>query len=86
MGEGESLHWHEIFIKKTKIFTMLGSFFKFSKLSFSNIKLVTHFHWYWQKYIYLIFTLVKGALSGLRKFLAFESPLKMIKNAFYFTL
>ena len=29
---------------------------------------------------------VKGALSGLRQFLAPESPLKMMKNAFYFTL
>ena len=28
---------------------------------------------------------VKGALSGLRQFLATESPLKMLKNAFYFT-
>ena len=28
---------------------------------------------------------VKGALSGLRKFLATESPLKMMKNTFYFT-
>ena len=28
---------------------------------------------------------VKGALSGLRKFLANEIPLKMMKNAFYFT-
>ena len=27
----------------------------------------------------------KGALFGLRQFLATESPLKMIKNAFYFT-
>ena len=30
------------------------------------------------------FTL-KGALSGLRQFLATDSPLKMMKNAFYFT-
>ena len=30
-------------------------------------------------------TLFKGALSGLRRFLATESPLKMIKNTFYFT-
>ena len=30
-------------------------------------------------------TLVKGALSGLRQFLATESSLKMMKNAFYFT-
>ena len=29
---------------------------------------------------------LKGALSGLRQFLANESPLKMMKNAFYFTL
>ena len=28
--------------------------------------------------------LLKGALSGLRKFLAIESPLKLMKNAFYF--
>ena len=33
----------------------------------------------------LIF-LIKGALSGLRDFLAIERPLKMMKNAFYFTL
>ena len=29
---------------------------------------------------------VKGTLSGLRKFLKAESSLKMMKNAFYFTL
>ena len=29
---------------------------------------------------------VKGALTGLRQFLATESPLKMMKNTFYFTL
>ena len=29
---------------------------------------------------------VKGALSGLRQFFAIESPLKMMKNVFYFTL
>ena len=28
----------------------------------------------------------KGALSGLRQFLAIEAPIKMMKNAFYFTL
>ena len=30
--------------------------------------------------------LLKGALSGLRQFLGPESPLKMMKNVFYFTL
>ena len=29
-----------------------------------------------------IFMILKGALSGLRQFLTFESPLKMMKNAF----
>ena len=29
---------------------------------------------------------IQGALSGLRPFLATGSPLKMMKNAFYFTL
>ena len=30
--------------------------------------------------------IVRGALSDLRPFLAIESPLKMMKNPFYFTL
>ena len=30
--------------------------------------------------------LVKGALSGLRQFLTNETPLKMMKILFYFTL
>ena len=30
--------------------------------------------------------IIKGALSGLIKFLANESPLKMMKNIFHFTL
>ena len=30
--------------------------------------------------------ILKGALSGLRQFLATKRPLKMMKNAFYFTL
>ena len=28
---------------------------------------------------------LKGTLSGLRQFLAIESPLKAMKNAFYFS-
>ena len=27
---------------------------------------------------------IKGALSGLRQFLAIENPLKLMENAFYF--
>ena len=30
--------------------------------------------------------MIKGALSGLRQFLATESPLKIMKNAFHFTI
>ena len=30
--------------------------------------------------------ILKGALEGLRQFFITESPLKMMKNAFYFTL
>ena len=34
----------------------------------------------------LLFMVVfTGALPGLRQFLAIESPLKMMENAFYFT-
>ena len=31
-------------------------------------------------------TCIKGALSGVRQFLANERPLKVMKNDFYFTL
>ena len=34
----------------------------------------------------LFFSKVEGALSGLSQFVASESPLKMMKNVFYFTL
>ena len=34
----------------------------------------------------LIASIVKGAVSGLRQFLATESPWKIMKNAFYFIL
>ena len=33
-----------------------------------------------------IFYIIKGGLPGLQQILATESPLKMIQNAFYFTL
>ena len=36
--------------------------------------------------ISLVFkNVIKGALSGLRQFLVTQNPLKMMKNAFYFT-
>ena len=38
------------------------------------------------KYPTLVLPLFKGARSGLRQFLTIESTLKMMKNAFYFTL
>ena len=39
-----------------------------------------------QLYVEQMYENFKGALSGLRQFLAFESTLKMMKNAFYFLL
>ena len=32
------------------------------------------------------YTVIKSALSGLRQILPIESPLKMMRNAFHFTL
>ena len=37
-------------------------------------------------FYWLTITIFKGALSGLKEFLATENPCKMMKNAFYFTL
>ena len=34
----------------------------------------------------LLVIMFKGALQGLKQFLITESPLKITKNAFYFTL
>ena len=39
----------------------------------------------YEKYLPNFATSIKGALSGLTQFLAMESPLTMMKNAFYFT-
>ena len=35
---------------------------------------------------YIDASVIKGPFSGLRQFLATKCPLKMMKNAFYFTL
>ena len=35
--------------------------------------------------LYARCSVFKGALSGLRQFMASENPLKIMKNAFYFT-
>ena len=39
--EDDSLLWHGIFIKKTKIFTMFCSFLKFSKLVFLKYNIIS---------------------------------------------
>ena len=41
----------------------------------------TNIEWYKQ----IVGKTVKSAFSGLKLFVAIESPLKMMKNAFYFT-
>ena len=33
-----------------------------------------------------LYCILKGAVTGLRQYLANESPLQAMKNAFYFTL
>ena len=42
----------------------------------------TNIEWYKQ----IVGKTVQSALSDLKQFMAIESPLKMMKNAFYFTL
>ena len=49
-----------------------------------NLRLNWHSHLWVGRLVLL--RKVKGALSGLRQFLTNESPLKMMKNAIYFTL
>ena len=59
----------------------------FNNNSYGNIKFLflkfnlTCFFTKFKKSVFV----VKGAISGLRQFLATESPLKMMRNAFYFT-
>ena len=40
---------------------------------------------YFEEHLRTAASVFKGALSDLRQFLATESPLKVMKNAFYFT-
>ena len=40
---------------------------------------------FWYLTSLLLYILIKGLLSGLRQFLATETPLKMMPNTFYFT-
>ena len=54
--------------------------------SFQVLKLEWKLPWEKQLNNHCKFLSLKGALSGLRQFLITESPLKMMKNAFYFTL
>ena len=44
-----------------------------------------HFVYDFSRKTFLILHSIKAALFGLRQFFATESPLKMTKNAFYFT-
>ena len=53
-----------------------GTFFK----NFFAAKLNKHL------FVYLVELNIKDALSSLKQFLTAESPLKLMKNVFYFTL
>ena len=51
-------------------------------------KLQSQFFFFWRGGFFFIkgyYYTLKGALSGLRQFLAIGRPLKMMKNVFYFT-
>ena len=85
-----------IIIKKFILFYSRDKHYKhqhksFFRKAFSKYIFQCFTHWYSYKYSKgdgltkqnLNF---KGAFSGLRQFLANESPLKMIENTFYFTL
>ena len=50
------------------------------------VYLVTKSALYESHLLQLLFTLIKGVLSGLRQFLTIESPLKKMKNTSYLTL
>ena len=52
--------------------------FLLKKIFHENLNEAILIDWYWRH--------LKGALSGLRQFLNNESPLKKMKNTFYFTL
>ena len=67
-------HWFHVTRPKTAVLEA----FKFIYLA----SLLT----YYLCSINILKTYFKGALLGLKQFLAIESPLKMIKNNFYFTL
>ena len=61
------------------IYLFLNSFVYLFILSWQITSVSIHI------YIKIAYKLIKGALSGLRQFLATESSLKMMQNAFYFT-
>ena len=60
----------------------VGSIHKICK-----VFVISRFCYHTAKLTHQVFwEIIKGALSGLRQFLATESSLKMMKNNFYFTL
>ena len=66
------------------LFSHLSTFNKC--FHFYETRVIRYTAWFFLFLKRKILTTFKGALSRLRQFLAFESPLKMIKNTFYFTL
>ena len=65
----------EVIFQKLATYKLIKFYSVFQKLTFRKIRESSPFFSH----------LIKGALSGLRQFLVTESPLKMMKNAFYFT-
>ena len=55
-------------------------------LSFSVVLDLLFFNYHWKKRREKRKEYIKGALSGLKHFLATRNPLKVMKKVFYFTL
>ena len=85
MKRNTELKWVNLFCRKVENFS--NNFLQYASKKSSKI-IVSYQETSWDIAIKVLnnsLNYFKGALSGLRQFLATESPLKMMKNAFYFT-
>ena len=76
----QMLTFHFLGEKKSNILVFL-----LNHIIFKNFSCGVNYIWKIRNFCLPEIMCLQGALSGLRSFLATESPLKIIKNAFYFT-
>ena len=81
---------HDVFYNAIKYWTDkfhddIPFFSRFTKaFSLEGLNIILKFNYFYTNNYF--FHQIKGTLSGLRQFLITESPLKMMKNGFCFTL